>query len=131
MLEAQLTEVILAAFFTVYKALGFGFLESVYVNALCVELQRRGVKARRQVPVEVTYEGVVVGTYRCDILVEERVLLEVKAAKALSQADERQMLNYLRATRIELGLLLHFGPQPRFRRWILTNDRKASTKRDA
>lgn len=124
MLESKLSETILDAFFVVYRTLGFGFLESVYANALCVELQRRGVKAQRQVPVEVMYAGVVVGKYRCDIVADDKVLLETKASKALSAADERQVLNYLRATRIELAFLLHFGPQPRFRRWILTNDRK-------
>lgn len=124
MLEAELTGAIIAAFFVVYRGLGYGFLESVYANALCVELRRRGFKVQREVRVEVVYEGVVVGAFRADIVVNDRVLVEVKAAKALSSAEERQVLNYLKSTRLEVALLLHFGPQPRFRRWIFTNDRK-------
>jgi GxxExxY protein len=124
MLEPKLSETVVAAFFAVYRALGFGFLESVYANAMAVELARRGVRVRREVPIEVVYEGVVVGVFRCDMLADDKIMIENKASKVLSTADQRQVLNYLRSTRIEIAYLLHFGPQPHFRRWILTNDRK-------
>lgn len=126
MFEPELSKIILDCFFVVYRRLGFGFLESVYGNALCLELQRRDVRAQRQVPIEVVYDGVTVGTYRADIIANDKVLIETKATKVLSPADERQVLNYLKATNIELAFLLHFGPQPRFRRWVLTNSRKPS-----
>jgi GxxExxY protein len=115
---------VLAAFFTVYRELGYGFLEAVYVNALYVELTKCGIDVKREVLTEVLYAGVSVGTYRIDVLVAGRIMIEVKSTKTLSDADERQLLNYLKATNIEVGFLLHFGPEPRFRRRILTNDRK-------
>ena len=115
---------ILAAFFYVYRALGFGFLESVYCNALCVYLQRIGLKVEREVPIRVIFDGVVVGKFRADILINDRILIEVKASKALTDADEKQLMNYLKGTRIEIGYILHFGPTPQFRRKVFTNDRK-------
>jgi GxxExxY protein len=118
--EGDLTREILAVFYTVYTTLGYGFLESVYVNALVVELQLRGFKVEREVPVEVVYVGVPVGTYRMDLVVEGRVLLEVKAGKCMHEADEAQTLNYLRASEIKVALLLHFGPKPQFRRVVHT-----------
>jgi GxxExxY protein len=124
MLEANLSEQVLAAFFEVYRELGYGFLEAVYINALFIELTKRGIDVRREVLVEVLYEGVSVGTYRIDLLVGNRIMIEVKSTKAIVDADERQLLNYLKATTIEVGFLLHFGPEPHFRRRILTNDRK-------
>jgi GxxExxY protein len=124
MLEAALSEQVLSAFFLVYRELGYGFLEAVYVNALFVELTKRGVGVKREVLTEVLYAGVSVGTYRIDLLVGGRIMIEVKSSKTLANADERQLLNYLKATNIEVGFLLHFGPEPRFRRRILTNDRK-------
>ena len=126
MLEATLSAQVLAAFFKVYRELGYGFLEAVYVNALFVELTKRGMDVKREVLIEVMYQGVSVGTYRIDLLVSNRIMLEVKSTKTISDGDERQLLNYLKATTIEVGFLLHFGPEPRFRRRILTNDRKWS-----
>ena len=124
MLHAELTDQVLGGFYVVYKDLGFGFLEPVYTNALAVELQFRGLEVQREVPSEVVYRGVVVGRYRADLTVNGRPLIEVKATKTMTDADERQLLNYLKATDVELGLLLHFGPKPAFRRLIHTNDRK-------
>ena len=124
MLEATLSAQVLAAFFRVYRELGYGFLEAVYVNALFVELTKRGLAVKREVLVEVMYQGVSVGTYRIDLLVNNRIMLEVKSTKTIIDGDERQLLNYLKATTIEVGFLLHFGPEPSFRRRILTNDRK-------
>jgi GxxExxY protein len=124
LLEAQLTGQIGGAFFDVYRELGFGFLEGAYANAFSVELRSRGLHVAREVPIEVVYRGVPVGTYRADMIVEGRVLVEVKAGKAVSEADERQLLNYLKASNCEVGMLLHFGPKPKIRRFIYTNDRK-------
>ena len=124
MLEAALTDQILGAFFGVYRDLGFGFLEAVYVNALTVDLQARGIDSRREVAIEVVYCGVRVGFYRADLVVENRVLLEVKSTRTIVEADERQLQNYLKASHIEVGLLLHFGPEPKFRRFVFSNNRK-------
>ncbi|HEX7939219.1 MAG TPA: GxxExxY protein, partial [Gemmatimonadaceae bacterium] len=113
----ELTGEILGGFFTVYNALGYGFLEHVYSNALSLELRNRGLKVEREVAVEVQYRGQPVGHYRMDTVVEGRVLVELKATAALSEADRRQLFNYQRASKVELGLLLHFGPKPAFRRY--------------
>jgi GxxExxY protein len=128
MLEPRLSEQLLDSFFAVYREHGFGFLEGVYSNSMAVELQDLGLEVLREVPVEVSYRGVPVGRYRLDLVVNDRLLVEVKATKALTDADERQLLNYLRASRLEIGYLLHFGPVPAFRRFIYTNDRKVSQR---
>jgi GxxExxY protein len=126
MLEAKLSETLLDSFFFVYSDFGYGFLESVYANALATELEYRGIQVQRQVPFELHHRGKEVGRYRADLLVEQRILIEVKSTKQLLEADERQLLNYLKATPIEIGFLLHFGPKPKFLRRLLTNDRKKS-----
>jgi GxxExxY protein len=124
LLERQTTERIIAAYYAVYRTLGFGFVESVYTNALVVSLQQKGLRVRREVPIEVLYEGVTVGNFRCDLLVEDSVIVEVKAARPSCDADEVQLLNYLRATRLEIGMLLYFGQRARFRRFVYSNSRK-------
>lgn len=126
LLHERLTRDVLGGFFRVYRALGSGFLESVYTRALEVELGASGLRVAREVPVTVRYRGVEVGFYRADLLVDDMVLVEVKAAAALATPHEQQTLNYLSATRLEVGLLLNFGPRPAFRRLLLTNDRKRS-----
>ena len=118
MLEQELSEKVLSAFFVVYRALGYGFLEAGYANALVVELQRRGLSVKREAPIEVVFLGVPVRKYRIDLLVNDRMMIEVKSTKAMSEADERQLLNYLKASTVEIGYLVHFGPEPRFRRLI-------------
>jgi len=128
LLQADITDKIIGAFFAVYRELGFGFLESVYANALAVELGSRGVVVRREVPVEVLYKGAGVGTFRFDMLVEGAVLVEIKASEYITETDERQLLNYLRATNVEVGLLLHFGPKPKYRRFVYSNSRKPNTQ---
>ncbi|MGH7678202.1 MAG: GxxExxY protein [Gemmatimonadaceae bacterium] len=124
MLHSELTDQALGGFYAVYKELGFGFLEPVYGKAMVVELQFRGLEVAQEVASEVVYRGVEVGRYRSDIVVEGRLLIEVKSTKTITEADERQLLNYLKTSKIEVGLLLHFGPKPAFRRLIYTNDRK-------
>lgn len=124
MLHKQLTNKIIAAFYKVYNTLGYGFLEKVYENALAHELRQQGLDVRQQMPIKVYYDGQVVGEYVADLCVEGCVIVEIKAAESLCPEHEAQLLNYLRATEIEVGLLCNFGPQPVFARKILTNDRK-------
>ena len=120
LLERRLTGAIIASFYRVYDELGFGFLESVYVAALLVELTARGIRAQREALIDVYYRGVEVGHFRADLLVEGKVIVEIKASLAISEADRKQVLNYLRGTSLELGLLLHFGPKASFQRLIYT-----------
>ena len=118
------TDQILGGCYSLYRALGYGFLENVYKNGLVVELGRRGLVAKREVPVEVFYLGVSIGTYRIDLLVNDKVILEVKAQHSLTVVDEKQLSNYLKATSIEVGLLFNFGPEPKFQRIVYSNARK-------
>ena len=118
LLEGQLSGQIVECFHTVYNALDFGMLEGVYRNALVVELARRGIRARTEVPIEVLYRGVEVGFFRLDILVEEKIAVEIKATELLSPISKRQLLNYLRASTLDVGLLLHFGPRPKCHRLV-------------
>jgi GxxExxY protein len=128
LLQADITDQIIGAFFDVYNELGFGFLESVYANAMAVALGHRKQGTKREVPAQVFYRGENVGTFRFDLLVGGVVLVEIKAAEKLSAADERQVLNYLRATNIEVGMLLHFGPKAKYQRFVYSNERKLFTK---
>jgi len=105
----------------VYNTLGYGFRESVYSRALTIELRRRGLRVEREVPATVYYDGEVVGRFRIDHLVEGRLVLEIKAGRSLVPADRDQLLNALKSTNQELGLLLHFGPKPAFCRVISEN----------
>jgi GxxExxY protein len=116
--DQRLTGQIVECFLTVYNTLDFGMLESVYRNALVVELSRRRIHARTEVPIHVLYRGVEVGFFRLDVLVEERVAVEVKATEALSPTARRQLLNYLRASSLDIGLLLHFGASPKVHRLV-------------
>lgn len=125
--HADITDKILKAFFTkVYRRLGYGFLEKVYVNALVIELRRMGLKVAEQVRILVYYDGIVIGEYYADLVVEDLVIVECKAIKKLDDDDEAQLLNYLRATPYEVGLLLNFGPKPDFRRKAFDNANKPS-----
>ena len=120
-LHKELTSKIIAGFYTVYNELGFGFLEKVYENALLFELQRSGLSVERQKPIEVCYKEKQVGEYFADLIVENKVILELKAAESLCSEHELQLINYLKATNIEIGLLLNFGQKPEIRRKIFTN----------
>lgn len=125
MLEEGLTQKIIGGFFNVYRCLGFGYLEANYANAFAVELQALGIPCKREVPIEVVHRGVPVGLYRLDMVVADRVIVEIKSTKTISEADERQLLNYLKASRYEVGLLLHFGPEKgKHRRFVYSNARK-------
>ena len=124
MLHRQITDKILKAFYSVYNDLGYGFLEKVYENALIHELRKMGLNVARQKPIKVYYDNVLVGEYFADIIVENAVIVELKAAEVLYESYTNQLINYLKATEIEVGFLLNFGEEPEFARKILTNDRK-------
>jgi GxxExxY protein len=119
-----LTKHIIGSFYNVYNELGFGFLEKVYENAMLVALTSSGLKAEKQYPISVLFEGHIVGEYLADIVVENKVIIEIKAIKQLSTEHEAQLLNYLKATNIEVGLLLNFGPKPEIMRRVFANTRK-------
>lgn len=118
LLAKDLTYEIIGSFYTVYNDMGFGFLEQVYVNSLSLELRARGLRVGREVPVEAKYLGQPVGAFRMDLVVEGRVLVEVKSGSMLVPADRRQILNYLRASDLSVGMLLHFGPKPKYERFL-------------
>ena len=120
LLHSELSDKVLRAFYDVYNTLGHGFLESVYENALALALEESGVLVERQIPIDVLYRGRRIGEFRADLLVENSLIIEVKAQTALLAVHEAQLLNYLKATGIRLGLLLNFGPHPQFKRRIFT-----------
>ena len=122
--QRELTEKIIGIFYKVYNALGYGFLEKVYQNAMMIEFDKAGISATSQAPIRVVYEEKVVGEYYADILVNNKVIVEIKAAAKLVPENEAQLLNYLKATDAEVGLLLNFGPKPEIRRKAFDNFRK-------
>ena len=124
--HSDLTDKIIKAYYDVYNQLGFGFLEKVYENALLIELRKKGLFCVAQLPIEVFYEEQKVGQYYADILVEDSVILEIKAAESLVEEHEAQLINYLKATELEIGLLLNFGKKPEFKRKIFSNENKIS-----
>jgi GxxExxY protein len=123
--HAELTEGVIAVFYTVYNALGWGFLEKVYHNALRHELQKRGIGVATNQRIEVFYDGVCVGEYFADLIVEGVVILELKAIEGLADEHEAQLVNYLKATDIDVGLLLNFGPKPQVRRKVFETARRS------
>ncbi len=120
----ELTEKIIKIFYKVYNKLGYGFLEKVYENAMMIEFRREVVSAISQSLIKVFYENEIVGEYFADILVDDKVIVEIKAARTLALEHEAQLLNYLKATNIEVGLLLNFGPKPQIKRKVFDNFRK-------
>lgn len=124
MLHEEITSDTINAFYHVYNTLGYGFLEKVYENALAKELVKRGHSVKQQVPIQVFYEGEAVGEYFADLLVDDKVILELKAADEIAKAHEAQLVNYLKATEMQIGLLLNFGPKAEFKRKIFTKRRK-------
>lgn len=122
--HGDLTERIIGVFFDVYNDLGHGFLESVYQQALGIALEESGLHVQHQPSITVWFRGHSVGDFKADMIVEDKVLIELKAARTHDLAHEKQLLNYLRATRIEVGLLLNFGVKPQFRRLVFENARK-------
>jgi GxxExxY protein len=124
LLHEELTDIIIKTFYEVYNELGYGFLEKVYQNSLYLELKNKGYKVEAQKKINVYYKGTEVGEYFADLIVENAVILELKAADCIIKDFENQILNYLRATDCEVGLLLNFGKKPEFKRKIYENNRK-------
>jgi len=123
LLHEELTEQIIACYYEVFNEIGFGFLETVYEKALVHELKLRGIESIRQGKIDVFYKGEKVGDYFCDVLVEGKIILELKATP-LKKEHEFQLLNYLKATDIELGYLMSFGKEAKFKRKIFENQYK-------
>lgn len=129
MICQEITDKILCSFYRVYNILGCGFLEKVYQNALCIELVKLGLDVHQQRKIPVYYEGAVVGEYFADVVINGQVIVELKAAEMLRAEHLAQLTNYLKATEMEVGLLLNFGRKPEFKRLLLTNDVKLARHR--
>ncbi len=126
MLHENITKKIIEAYYKVFNTLGYGFLEKVYENALKIELKKMNLKVEQQQNIKVFYESFEVGDYYADLIVEDLVIIELKAAESLCEEHEIQLINYLKATNLEVGLLLNFGKKPEFKRKVFSNDRKSA-----
>lgn len=124
MKHEEITNDIIKAFYKVYNVLGYGFLEKVYENAMRIELRQMGFFVEQQKRIDVYYFSEEVGDYYADLVVNEQVIVELKAAEAIAEEHEKQLINYLKATEIEVGLLLNFGKKPELKRKVFDNDRK-------
>jgi GxxExxY protein len=124
--HAETTRLLIQAFYQVYNALGYGFLERVYQNSMAIAARKLGLRIDPQVPIRIHFEGELVGEYVADLLADNAVLVELKAVREIAEEHEAQLLNYLKATPYEVGLLLNFGPNPEVKRKILDNSRKGS-----
>jgi GxxExxY protein len=125
MKHEDVTERVIAAFYKVYNVSGYGFLEKVYQGAMAIELRKHGLNIEPLRKIDVLYDGVCVGEYIADFLVESCVVIALKAAEAIAPAHEAQLINYLKATTIDVGLVLNFGPKPQFRRKVYETARTA------
>lgn len=126
LLHKEVAEKVIKAFYKIYNTLGYGFLEKVYENAMAIELQKMGFEIKCQYPITVYYENEIVGEYYADIIINDIIVLELKAANALLEEHECQLINYLKATEIELGLLLNFGKEAEYKRKVFMNKYKKS-----
>ena len=124
LLHKNITEEIIKTFYDVYNELGYGFLEKVYHNAMFIELKNKGFYVESQKQIKVYFRGKEVGEYYADLMIDESVIVELKAAEIIVEAFENQLINYLRGTNVEVGLLLNFGPKPEFKRKVFDNTRK-------
>jgi GxxExxY protein len=122
--HGDLTEKILGVYYDVYNELGPGFIESVYEKAMAIALREAGLQVQTQFAIPVSFRGQPVGNFSAEVLVNGAVLLELKAVKALDMVHQVQLVHYLKATEIEVGLLLNFGARPEFRRIVFENERK-------
>lgn len=123
-LHSDITSRIIRAYYSVFNKMGYGFLEKVYENALLIELRKAGLACKAQVPIQVYYDQEEVGYYLADIVVNHKVIIEIKAAESLCEEHEVQLVNYLRATDIEVGILLNFGKQAEFKRKVFCQEYK-------
>ncbi len=121
LLHKEITEKIIKAYYKVYNTLGYGFLEKVYENAMAIELRKMGLEVKCQYPITVYYESEIVGEYFADVIANDIVVIELKASKSLLEEHECQLINYLKATKIELGLLLNFGKEAEYKRKVFMN----------
>ena len=121
---SDITEKIIKAFYNVYNKLGYGFLEKVYEHSMLIELEKFGLVCKNQFPIKVYYDDKNIGEYFADIIVNESVIVELKATELLCEEHECQLVNYLKASDIEVGLLLNFGKKPEFKRKVLTAEYK-------
>jgi GxxExxY protein len=124
MIHQEITEQILSSFYKVYNTLGYGFLEKVYENALTLELREKNLDVEQQYNLKVFYKDQEVGSYFADLIVDQKIVIELKAAESICPEHKCQLINYLKATQIEIGLLLNFGKKAEFSRVIFTNDKK-------
>ncbi len=122
--HSEITSKIIKAFYNDYNKLGYGFLEKVYENVLVIELKKMDLNCVRQQPIEVFYNNESVGNYFADIIVNDSVIIELKAAEDIMEEHEAQLINYLKATRIEVGLLLNFGKSAEVRRKVFSSEFK-------
>lgn len=123
-LHEEISGKIIESFYTVYNKLGYGFLEKVYENSMAIELRKKGLHVIAQFPINVYYDSEKVGFYIADLIVENSVIIEIKAGRGLAVEHEWQLVNYLKATQIEVGLLMNFGEEPEFKRKVFSNKRK-------
>lgn len=123
-LHSDITDLILKAYYNVFNRLGYGFLEKVYENAMLIELKKLGLSCEKQKPIKVFYDDVQVGEYFADIVINECIIIELKATETLCPEHEAQLVNYLKATEMEVGVLLNFGKIPQHKKRVLTNDFK-------
>ncbi len=128
--HAELTKTIIGVFYEVYNELGHGFLESVYENALCMALRGKGLEVHQQIAIPVFFRGKQIGDFDADVLVNKLVLLELKTARSIEESHIAQLLSYLKATTIDVGLVLNFGPRPAFKRVVFGNERKRIEPRE-
>lgn len=123
-LHSELSDKIINCFYKVYNVLGFGFLEKVYQKSLEIELEKNGLSIESQFPINVYYDNKIVGEYYADIFVESKIIVELKAIPVLVKENELQLINYLKSTNVEVGLLLNFGKDPEVKRRVFTNNKK-------
>lgn len=128
LLHQKITDSVLKVYYDVYNSLGYGFLEKVYQNAMYFELKNAGYKVEAQKPIKVYLRNQLIGEYYADLLIEDKVIIELKACEVLMNVHIAQLMNYLKATEVEVGLLLNFGEEAEFKRIIYTNDRKKNLK---
>ena len=129
LLHSDITSEIIKAFYKVYNSLGYGFLEKVYENAMAFELEERGLVVQTQLPIKVFYNSREAGEYFADLVVENKVINEIKTAAAIDKAHEAQLLNYLKATGVEVGLILNFGQKAEYKRKVFANQKKGLISR--
>ncbi len=128
LLHKEISSPVLKIFYEVYNQLGYGFLEKVYQNSMYLELKAQGFKVEAQKQIKVYYKNQVVGEYYADLIIEDKIIVELKACECLISSHITQLLNYLRCTNIEVGFVLNFGEDPEFKRIIYTNNRKTTIK---